>query len=884
MSGLDFDQQSILRQWAGPVSRAGVNAMNTDSLARNVIAILFVALVGAAFLLLTLTPPVLVDKSGVTLSSPVPQFTGHNARAGLDGNEDTLFHSELGVVEGVLQLNLSQPIAVTRIQFFAQRDGAGTPLLQRLPAFVRTLNPEARYSRNGAALLPANLDPVNGTATFELPPTEAPSSRCLLYAISPADCLTFAECTVSGHSSIIPGLASRLFVPACCCFVLGILAWWIATRFTKDRTLAFLSRTWLHRSLLWVPARRRTLYRMPADSRFVLTTILCAMACCAVIYLYKGLHITGLWVSPFYHGDGLWFMAQMKSMMEEPRWWLLPSFGAPLQADMRDFPTPDYLHIVIIQLLTWLCGAAEPAFWLYYVGSFGLTYALAAFTFRRLGVCAWLLHILACGFAYLPYHFIRMGHYCLSMYYTLPLAVLATTALRPTPGLAPAGTCDGPAARPSAGRLGPAGVFVCDAISAFSGAYYCFWYLLLLAYGAAFALVAPLPLRTRLGITGRYLLHVGITVLLFKVGLQPFEAVRHQQGPNPEGVSHRLPLESDLYATSLVLLITPSVVSRLAALVGKTSFPPFATALPTGESVGAYVGVPATLGIFLACLVIMRGIQRRPFRQAAEDDSADDVLRFLAPLVLYLFLWTTFGGFNALFAQLVTPQIRCWNRLSVLLSFVAAGVFGLEMSKWVDGLTGRWPREGRSLLVTVIGLTLATCIAVTQLPSWTVTEVASRHRELDDAAKVYFGGIAARPAHAGRPQVLMLPYMAHPEVASPDQIEHYAYFLPFMHSDGVRWSFGGCRGRPAGEVYKMLATRPPAEMLPVARRLGYTGILVCRPDVYGTVVREVAETLGGQRPALSADGHWAYFDLPGSIDPEGLSPQAALEIAAGAAP
>ena len=858
--------------------------MNNNQLARNVTAILFVALVVAACFSLALTPSVLVDRWDVTLSSPVPQFTGHEARAGLDGNEDTLFHSELGVVEGVLQLRLSRPIAVTRVQFVAQRDGEGTPLVQRLPAFVRTLNPKARFSRKGTTLHLANLDPVNGTASFELPPTDTPSSSCLLYAISPSDCLTFAECKIYGHSSVIPGLVSRLFWPACGCLVVGISAWCITSRFKVDRTLGSLSRAWLHHASLWGPTRRRSLYRMPVDSGFVVATVLLALACCTVIYFYKGLHITGLWVSPFYHGDGLWFMAQVKSMMDEPRWWVLPSLGAPLQADMRDFPTPDYLHTVIIHLLTRLCGAAEPAFWLYYVGSFGLTYALAAFSFHRLGVSAWLLHILACGFAFLPYHFIRLGHYCLSMYYTLPLAVLAAAALRPTVRPAPDGTCDAPAAQPSAGRLGHAGVLVCDVISAFSGAYYCFWYLLLLAYGAAFAVVSPLPLRSRVGITGRYLLHAGITVLLFKVGLLPFEAVRHEQGPNPEGVSHRLPLESDLYATSLVLLITPSVVSRLAAFVGKTSFPPFATALPTGESVGAYVGVPATLGIFLACLVIMRGIQRRPPRQAGEDEPADDVLRFLAPLVLYLLLWTTFGGFNALFAQLVTPQIRCWNRLSVLLSFVAAGVFGLEMSKWVDGLAGRWPREGRSLLVTVIGLTLATCIAVTQLPGRTVTEVASRHRELDDAAKVYFGGIAARPAHAGRPQVLMLPYMGHPEVASPDQIEHYAYFLPFMHSDGVRWSFGGCRGRPAGEVYKMVATRPSAEMLPVARRLGYTGILVCRPDVYEALVRQVAEALGGQRPALSADGHWAYFDLPGSIDPDGLSAQAALEIAAGAAP
>lgn len=183
------------------------------------------------------------------------------------------------------------------------------------------------------------------------------------------------------------------------------------------------------------------------------------------------------------------------------------------------------------------------------------------------------------------------------------------------------------------------------------------------------------------------------------------------------------------------------------------------------------------------------------------------------------------------------------------------------------------------MLVAAVSLPLVVGMAATQLPSWTDAKSADIRRGLDADAKSYFGWIAARPTHAGRAQVLMLPYMGHPEIATPDNIHHYEYFLPFMHSEGIRWSFGGCRGRPAGEVYKLVATRPPTEMLPIARGLGYTGILICRPDAYGSLVRQLADALGDQPPALSPDGRWAYFDLPESTDPVGMSPQAALKIA-----
>jgi hypothetical protein len=70
-------------------------------------------------------------------------------------------------------------------------------------------------------------------------------------------------------------------------------------------------------------------------------------------------------------------------------------------------------------------------------------------------------------------------------------------------------------------------------------------------------------------------------------------------------------------------------------------------------------------------------------------------------------------------------------------------------------------------------------------------------------------------------------------------------------------------------------------MLAAARRLGFTGILICQPSYYQDLLQAIATELGDIDPLMSVDGTWAYFDLEHSHHAGTLTEEAVLDIAAG---
>ena len=820
------------------------------------------------------------------VTTTITQYPPHAALGGFDNDVNTLFHSALGTAAGSVTLTVEHPITLTSLRFVAQRDTEGQTLLNRLPCFISIRCLADREGHGGSTpLISPLIDVASGSATLSLHRYRLTGRTFTVYLRSRADCISFSECHLRGVSADRRGTVGLVMQAAGAAILLAICA-----------AAALRGRSRLPSPLhpyLAIPFRTLTWARAFACFASLLKTtitpsvghgVACgAVACAALAYFATGLHISGIDCTGIQGGDGLWFLATLKSAVNDFRWWRLADFGAPLFSDMRDFASPDFLHLFVTVTLSTVFGGVERAFWLYYIASFSITYVISFVAYRRLSIAVPIAHVLAFGYAFLPYHVIRLGHYALSMYFTLPLAVLATASLTTLPVSLATGDHVFSQKRKYL-RVGTLrswiSIVAVDCLMAVGGAYYCVWYLLLLAYAAVFNLVSSAPPRQRIINCSRTCLHVGITIGVFAFATFPFRSIIDELGPNAEGVSKRLVLESDVYATSLAFMITPSIQSRLSQVLGKTSFPPFSTILPPGESIGAYIGMPGSLGLLMSCIAILCYVQRKP-RDTCSTTCADAMSRFLAPLTLYLFMWTTFGGFNAVFANLVTPQIRCWNRLSVLLSFVAAGVFGIAISRTLELVRRHTLAEVYSIVLTLVVTTLVSCIAISQLHPWTNAEGAALRRTIDQQSREYFASIAARSVHRGRPMILQLPYMAHPEAASPEGIAHYAYFLPYLHSDGMRFSFGGCRGRPAGEVYRLITSHAPPKMLAVARKLGFTGILICEPSIYQELLEGIATGLGDIEPLMSVDGKWAYFDLETSCHTETLTDEAILDIAAG---
>jgi phosphoglycerol transferase len=88
-------------------------------------------------------------------------------------------------------------------------------------------------------------------------------------------------------------------------------------------------------------------------------------------------------------------------------------------------------------------------------------------------------------------------------------------------------------------------------------------------------------------------------------------------------------------------------------------------------------------------------------------------------------------------------------------------------------------------------------------------------------------------------------------------------FLPYLWSEGLRWSFGSMRGRPDGDWQPKVSSDDPGPSLPGLVGLGFSGVVLDRAgyaDGGSAVVARLNETLGPPS-VTSPGGRWKFWDL-----------------------
>jgi phosphoglycerol transferase len=91
----------------------------------------------------------------------------------------------------------------------------------------------------------------------------------------------------------------------------------------------------------------------------------------------------------------------------------------------------------------------------------------------------------------------------------------------------------------------------------------------------------------------------------------------------------------------------------------------------------------------------------------------------------------------------------------------------------------------------------------------------------------------------------------------------YSHFIGYLHSEELRWSYGGVRGRPESSWQQTLADLPTAELIDVAAAFGFGGVYVDR-FAYEDRGAELESVLIGATvtpPLVSADGRHSFFVL-----------------------
>jgi phosphoglycerol transferase len=503
---------------------------------------------------------------------------------------------------------------------------------------------------------------------------------------------------------------------------------------------------------------------------------------------------------PFdYGGDALLYALITKSALDHGWFWTNPSLGAPGRLELHDFPASahDTVHLLVIKAMSLFSGDWALLFNVYFLLGFPLIAIAAMAVFRHFRVATGPAIVGAVLYSFLPSRLVKgEGHIFMDVFFQVPLAVLVLLwVASDEPPLIRAD--EGP--NENAGRRwhpfelsrarSRVAVAVC-LLCASTCLYYAFFTAVLLVAGGAWA--ALQRRSSRHALAGVAL--AGVIVAGLAANGLPSVAYHARNGPNHQ-VADRKAWEAEAYGMKIAQLLLPVEGHRIAAF--RDLKDRYAMSAPlNGESGATSLGVVGGAGFLalLGALVSRRAAQRGsrtleesgPARsERADSNENDGPFTALAVFNLMAVLLGTIGGFGSLFAWLVSPQIRTYSRINVLIGFFA--VFAVVLL--VDRLT----RARKALAACV----LPTVLLVGLLDQASL--VAARHYEASKRAYDSDARLVRRIEATVAPDaaILELPYQSFPE-APP--FTGWAATTPFARTCTLTRSAGAsrrCEAAPA---------------------------------------------------------------------------------------
>ena len=539
-------------------------------------------------------------------------------------------------------------------------------------------------------------------------------------------------------------------------------------------------------------------------------------------------------------GDGAYYLATVKTVVEHGWFWHNPDLGAPFGQDNYDFAAPfgDLAHYVIVALLGLVLGDPVVVFNAFLLLCFPLIAVVAYAVVRDLGAAPVAALVAGVLFTFLPYHLLRSGygHLFLASYYSIPLAVWLVVTL------AEGRTLLGRGSR----RRVLAVVAACVIVGAASN-YYAIFALLLLVTVVP---IAALAQRSRqMALQGAAV--VAIVAATFALCHLP--AIVHPilNGPN-DNVATRTVGESEAYGLRLAHMVIPRPEHRIERLAARGRAYETSSALPAGEGFTASLGGVATVGLAIALVVLLAtglGAARAAVRRAR--------IAAAGATALVAFLIGTTGGLSVLIAFELSPQVRAWNRLSLVIAFAALLTVALALTALGDRLRARgrppWLLGVLALAVGAVGILDQTSPA--DAPDHAAVGAAWRSDEAFVAAMQ-----ARLPADT---DVVQLPYMSYPEHGSVHGMSDYDPLKPYLHSEDLRWTYGAVRGRASDwmAAHRLLA---PERLATAAAAAGFGAVYLDRAGYLdgGVAAAAALEKVAGPGNASAVTNRrLQFFDL-----------------------
>ena len=570
---------------------------------------------------------------------------------------------------------------------------------------------------------------------------------------------------------------------------------------------------------------------LPSVLTYLGAAVITSLVIASVFKLWKfDLHVP-INVDP----DALLHEMLMKNFAEG-HFYVNPWLGAPGQLQLYDFPLPHWTHLIVWAFLRLFTHSYGLLLNLYYFLSFPLCALTSVFAFRRLGISRRFALAGAVLFALLPFHILRSeSHLFLSVLYIVPLAAMVIIWIAVGNPLFGFELPKGSGSRPFVTRDGIIALISC-VLMGWDHPYYAFFTAGLLVIAG---LVGTFRNEHRKALLTSLVMCFVVTGTLL-MALLPNVIFFHQHGRT--SVANRLPGESELNPLTLLELLAPIRDHRIQWLANARQY--YDTHSPRiSEGWTASLGALGSAGflISLACF----------FRRRSSE-----LLYSLGVLNLAAVLIGVMGGLGAIFAFLVSPQVRAYNRISVFIGFFGVAALVWVLERWIPSSNLNW------LGLAIVPALLITLGVLDQIPR----HVLLKNRPIHEAAFYGEAKFIERIEHSVPPNsmIFQIPYLPFPEGGPVNRMQDYDPFLGYLHSKALRWSYGAMRERDADFWLAKVSAEPTEQMIASVEDAGFAGVWV---DRFGYKDNAVAiegqlKDLLHEEPWTDFTGRYLYFPLP----------------------
>jgi phosphoglycerol transferase len=336
-----------------------------------------------------------------------------------------------------------------------------------------------------------------------------------------------------------------------------------------------------------------------------------------------------------------------------------------------------------------------------------------------------------------------------------------------------------------------------------------------------------------------------LAVAPFMANMAPYKAYEIENGKNFQ-VGQRSPISSETLGLTVATLVFPNIDHKIGRL-DRFSKSYAHKSLLFNESNDATLGLIGALGFAILIFIVFF------------YSHFPKILSRLSQLNLFSLLLSTVGGFGVVFAYVITPQIRAYNRISMFIAAMSFITIAIIINRYIN------KTENKKRVIFSLASFFILIFGVFDVVGSNMNFEPVHRFKIEYLSDKNFIQRIESKFDTSEQKILIAqyPYLNFPETPGIHKMGNYEQFQGYIHSDKLYWSFGAIRGREADSWWKNLTKKPIEEQIQILQEAGFSGVMINRNGYKdnGKNLESKVTNLLEKQPITSENKVLSFFEL-----------------------